>query len=163
MVDSPDENPLEYQNAVAGGAMNNSKALLLIAVAILLAVGCKKNEEQAVLPPPVETSAIADTTSILAVDTLATVEESPGMPPAPKGSGYAVQVASTTDEAYALNQVELWKKRGYEPFVSTITHNNRTHYRIRFGLFATHAEAKKVADELADKYSVKSWIDQMSN
>ena len=163
MVDSPDENPLEYQNAVAGGAMNNSKALLLIAVAILLAVGCKKNEEQAVLPPPVETSAIADTTSILPAETLAAVEEAPGMPPAPKGNGYAVQVASTIDAAYVLNQVDLWKRRGYEPFVTTTTHDNRTHYRIRFGLFATKAEARKVADELADKYSVKSWIDQMSN
>ena len=142
--------------------MNNSKVLLLIVMAVLVAGGCKKKEEQAVLPPPVDTSAMADTTNMSAVDTMAAVEP-PEMPPAPKGNGYAVQVASGTDEAYARYQVDLWKRRGYAPFVSTITHDNQTHYRVRFGLFATNGEAKKVVDELADKYSVKSWIDQISN
>jgi len=143
--------------------MKNSKALLLIVMAVLLAGGCKDKEEQAVLPPPADTTPKVDTSSILDADTMAAIGEAPGMPPAPKGNGYTVQVASGTDEIYARYQVDLWKKRGYEPFVSAITHDNQTLYRVRFGLFATKAEANKVVDELADKYSVKSWIDQVSD
>jgi len=143
--------------------MKYRKVILLLVLTVFGAVGCKDNSEEQPIVPLADTTPKVDTTAILDADTMAAVEEAPGMPPAPKGNGYAVQVASGTDEAYALYQVELWKKRGYTPFVSTITHDNRTHYRVRFGLFASQAEAKKVVDELADKYSVKSWIDQMSN
>ncbi len=147
-----------------GGAMKISKIVCSLVLAIFLAAGCKDNsEEQAVVPPPVQTTPKIDTTAVLDVDTMAAVEEAVGMPPVPKGSGYAVQVASGTDETYARYQVDLWKKRGYEPFVSTVTHDNQTHYRVRLGLFATQSEAKKVVNELADKYSLKAWIDQTSN
>jgi len=129
-----------------------------------LMVGCKdKAKEQTMVPPPIDNIVKVDTTSILAADTMAAVEEAPGMPPAPRGNGYAVQVASGTDENYIQYLVDLWKGRGYEPFVSTITHKNETHYRVRLGLFQTQAEAKNVVAELEDKYSLKTWIDQISN
>ena len=125
--------------------------------------GCKKKaEEQAVVPVPVDTMPKIDTMSLNAVDTMAAIDEAPGMPPAPKGSGFSVQVASATDEKYAQYLVELWKERGYEPFVSTITHDNQIYYRVRLGLFESNAEAKKIVSELADKYSLKTWIDQGS-
>jgi len=143
--------------------MSSFRYFTLMIISILMIAGCKKKaEEQAVVPIAVDTMPKIDTMELNAVDTMAAVDEAPGMPPAPKGSGFSVQVASATDEKYALYLVELWKGRGYEPFVSTITHDNQIYYRVRLGLFESNAEAKKIVSELADKYSLKTWIDQGS-
>ncbi|HEX2896920.1 MAG TPA: SPOR domain-containing protein [candidate division Zixibacteria bacterium] len=134
---------------------------ILVIISILLIAGCKKKaEEQTVVPVQVDTMPKIDTMALNPVDTMAAVEEAPGMPPAPTGSGFSVQLASATDEKYARYLVELWKSRGYEPFVTSITHDSQTYYRVRLGLFQTNAEANRVVAELADKYSLKTWIDQ---
>lgn len=128
---------------------------------MLLAAGCKKKaEEQAVVPVPVDTMPKIDTMALNPADTVAAMDEVPGLPQAPSGSGFTVQVASATDEKYTRYLVELWKNRGYEPFVTTTTHENQAYYRVRLGLFQSYPEAKKIAAELADKYSLKTWIDQ---
>jgi hypothetical protein len=47
--------------------------------------------------------------------------------------------------------------------VSNFDYGGETHYRVRLGLFGTLGEAKQKAAELADKYSLKTWIDPVSN
>jgi cell division septation protein DedD len=140
------------------------KTLILLGILAILAFGCKKKSDEnqpVTVPPPVSTAPKIDTTAMLDVDTMPAVEQLPDLPSAPSGSGYVVQVASATDGKYARYLVDLWKGRGYEPFVTTITHNNETYYRIRLGLYESHARAKNVVAELADKYSLKTWIDQI--
>jgi cell division septation protein DedD len=130
----------------------------------ILATGCKKDDEQArqmPLPPPVDTTSKIDTSAIPDIDTMPAVEPVPDLPSAPAGSGYVIQVASATDAKYARYLVNLWRGRGYEPFVTTTAQNNETHYRIRLGLYDSQAQAKSVVAELEDKYSLKTWIDQM--
>jgi cell division septation protein DedD len=84
----------------------------------------------------------------------------PAMPPAPAGAGYTVQIASCESEDYARHLVQVYTKRGYEPFVATITYNNLLYYRVRVGNFKSVAEAKVLRDELTDRFSVKAWVDR---
>jgi cell division septation protein DedD len=84
----------------------------------------------------------------------------PAMPPAPAGAGYTVQIASCESEDYARHLVQVYTKRGYEPFVATITYNNLLYYRVRVGNFKSVAEAKVLRDELIDRFSVKAWVDR---
>lgn len=83
------------------------------------------------------------------------------MPPIPSGGGFTVQIASSESQDYARRLVETYTGRGYQPFVSTITYNNQTYYRVRVGNFQTVAEAKALKEELADRYSIKPWIDRI--
>ncbi len=163
MVDSRAEIPLKLRNSVSGEAMKPYKFAILLIWPVFLMAGCKDNSEEQIAPPPADTMTKSDTVAVLTDDTMSAFEIAPGMPPAPKGDGYAVQVASCSDEPYARYLLELWKGRGYEPFVSTITYNNETHYRVRLGLYQSQSEAKKMVVELEDKYSLKTWVDQVSN
>ena len=91
-------------------------------------------------------------------------EVKPAMPQAPSGSGYTVQVASCEDEDYARHLVDRYTGRGYEPFVTTITYNNQTYYRVRIGNFANYSEAKALMNELVDRYSISGiWVDEFDN
>lgn len=132
---------------------------------VILTTGCSdksKKEAQTPAPPPIDTMALIDTTPVVPIDTMPAEPEMPGMPRPPQGDGYAIQVASATDEAYARYLVDLWTGRGYEPFVETFTYNDELHYRLRLGLYMTYGEAKKVKDEIVDRFSMKVWIDQVS-
>ena len=93
----------------------------------------------------------------------ASPETMPGvtMPPAPSGGGYTVQIASSESQDYARRLVEDYTSRGYQPFVSTITYNNQTYYRVRVGNFRAFADAKALKEELADKFSLEPWIDRI--
>ena len=82
------------------------------------------------------------------------------MPPAPAGVGYTVQIASCESEDYARRLVARYTERGYQPFVTTVTYTNQEYYRVRVGHFQTVAEAKALRDELADRYSIKPWVDR---
>jgi cell division septation protein DedD len=104
----------------------------------------------------------------LAADAAAAVPQEPqttikpAMPAAPAGTGYTVQIASCEDEDYARYLVDRYTGRGYEPFVTTITYNNQTYYRVRIGNFANYSEATALRDALVDKYSVRAiWIDRL--
>lgn len=108
-------------------------------------------EDSLALPPAADASAIPE-------------EEQPIadlMPPAPQGEGFTVQVASCEDPDYARYLVGLYADRGYEAFVSTITYNSQTYYRVRIGNLESFSEAGVLKAELDDKYSINAWIDRL--
>ena len=153
--------------------MKIDKALMILTVTALLASGCsdkQKESEQieqdmtdlAAESATVDTSESVPDTSMVEDDYEAAAEAALDLPGAPQGDGYVVQVSSATDESYAFYLVDLWKERGYEPYVTTINYNDETHFRVRIGLFDAHSEAKKLVAELKDKYSADAWIDQVS-
>lgn len=86
-------------------------------------------------------------------------EDIPAMPEQPAGSGFAVQVAGCEDSGYASYLIELYRTRGYDPWVTTATVNGQLYYRVRLGFFETENEAKLMKQELNDKYSINPWID----
>jgi cell division septation protein DedD len=81
------------------------------------------------------------------------------MPPAPPGEGYTVQVASCEDAAYARHLVNLYRERGFEPYVTQYTLDGQLYYRVRVGNVPTYAQARAIKQELESKYSVSAWID----
>ena len=83
------------------------------------------------------------------------------MPPAPEGEGYTVQIASCEIEEYARHLIEVYAGRGYEPYVTTITYDGQTYYRVRIGNLETLSEARVLKDELIDRYSAEPWIDRL--
>lgn len=82
------------------------------------------------------------------------------MPPKPAGEGYTVQVASCESQDYARHLVDLYRERGYEPFVETYSQDGQLYYRVRVGNVPTLAEARLLKAELEDRYSVNAWIDE---
>ena len=86
-------------------------------------------------------------------------EDIPAMPEQPAGSGFAVQVAGCEDSGYASYLVELYRTRGYDPWVTTANVNGQLYYRVRLGFFETENDAKLMKQELNDKYSINPWID----
>lgn len=103
--------------------------------------------------PAVDASAVPQ-------ETMAQPERQP-MPPAPRGTGYTVQVASCEDEEYARHLVARYTERGYEPFVTTISYDGETYFRVRIGNFDGYSEARALQAELQDRFSVSSWIDRL--
>lgn len=86
-------------------------------------------------------------------------EDIPALPEQPAGSGFAVQVAGCEDSGYASYLVDLYRTRGYDPWVTTATVNGQLYYRVRLGFFETQAEANLMKQELNDKYSINPWVD----
>ena len=153
--------------------MKIDKALMILILAALMASGCsdkKKDSEQiqqkttdlAVESAMVDTTESVPDVSLIEDESELAEEPALDMPGAPQGDGYIVQVSSATDESYAFFLVDLWRERGYEPYVTTITYNDETYFRVRIGLFDDHSEAKKLVAEIDDKYSANAWIDQVS-
>ena len=114
--------------------MKIDKALMILTVAALLVSGCSDKEKKSEqieqdMADMVAESVLVDSaellpdTGIVQDDYEAADEAALDMPAAPQGDGYVVQVSSATDESYASYLVDLWKERGYEPYVtlSTIT------------------------------------------
>ncbi|NOY88776.1 MAG: SPOR domain-containing protein [FCB group bacterium] len=157
--------------------MNIYKLSLFIMLALMLTFGCsKKKEEAAKLEKEMlnqqDTTTMVDTTapavtqqapeSTTAMGNAAAVpqEETQAMPSQPAGEGYTVQVASCENQTYAEYLVKTYTERGYQPYVSTVTIDGQTYYRVRIGVFDNLNEAKALQSELSDKYSVNSWIDK---
>lgn len=153
--------------------MKIDKALMILTIAAFFVSGCSDKQkdseqiEQDVTDLAAESAMFDTTESVL--DTSMIEDESEfaeepdlEMPRAPQGDGYVVQVSSATDESYAFYLVDLWRERGYEPYVTTITYNDEPYFRVRIGLFDAYSEAKKLVAELEDKYSANAWIDQVS-
>lgn len=84
------------------------------------------------------------------------------MPPRPAGDGYTVQVASAPTSEYAEYLVGLYEQRGYEAYITEITFNDQTYYRVRIGNFEDRPPAEALKRELADRYSLTAWIDQIA-
>ncbi len=72
--------------------------------------------------------------------------------------GYTVQIASGTNYDNVQYLLQKYLDRGYDAFISQANVNDELVYRLRIGNFDNYADAKAMAMELKDKYSVKSWI-----
>ena len=165
--------------------MQMKSALIVAGLAALLLAGCsEKQKEASRLEQEVrdlEESTATDTAAPESVrivsDTAAAIPEvadasaippearpkisPPPMPPAPTGPGWAVQVASCESQDYARRLVDSFTRRGYQPYVTTITKGEQLYYRVRIGSFTNVTEARRLKDELIDRYSVEAWIDQI--
>ncbi len=75
---------------------------------------------------------------------------------------YTVQIASSTDRAFSQQIVDTFLTRGYDAYLSTVTRDNATYYRVRVGHFARPTEANQVAVEINQKYSLQSWVDKIT-
>lgn len=151
--------------------------VLALALAVVVVTGCSddKKEEAARLeqemmqdtaaaqPEPDTSAAVVDTSPARqqVEATAVPEEESPQrtMPARPAGSGYAIQIAGCEDPAYAEHLVDVYQRRGYEPYVSTFTKDGQLFYRVRLGLYDSLAQAKTVQAELQDRFSIYPWID----
>lgn len=98
-----------------------------------------------------------------AADALAALKETTALAPAPSGEGYTVQVAACESYDYAQHLLDLYRRRGYEPYAVQIDHEGQAFYRVRIGSFETAAEAAALKSELSDKYSTETWVDWKSN
>jgi len=153
--------------------MTLMRLLLVGALCGVLVVACsdKQKEAERLEQEMKDREGAADTTMGVEEDTAARMEADahavpqetqkvpPAMPPAPPGEGYTIQVASCESQDYARHLVDLYRKRGYEPYVETRNQDGQLYYRVRVGNVATLNEAKQLKAELSDKYSVAGWID----
>ena len=156
------------------------RKLMVLATAVLtlaLFTGCSdKQKEAAELEQEMRDQKAADTA--IGIDSASdmTVQESAAdaeaipdeaqpdllpMPPVPVGEGYTVQVASCEDGNYARHLVGVYADRGYDAFVTTITYEGQTYYRVRIGNFGVISEARALEHELQDKFSATTWIDRL--
>jgi len=149
--------------------MSLSRHIIILAISVFLVFGCAQKREQAQKLEK-EMSGESKIDSIQEIDSI--VVETPvnetvelpekreiTMPPRPKGTGYTVQIAGCDDKSYAMTLVEQYRKRGYEPFITTKDIDSITYYRVRIGMLYSLEDAKLLQQELADKYSVDGWID----
>jgi len=151
--------------------------ILVGILALILIGGCSKDKDVADLEKEMmgETTAVAapDTTNLsptMMADTMGKPSpdataipnepEVDAMPTRPAGSGYEVQLAGCEDQAYAQYLIDLYRQRGYEPYVTTATVEGQMYYRVRLGVFQTLSEARKVRAEVIDRYSIDAWIDE---
>jgi cell division septation protein DedD len=156
-------------------------AALLTLFGLLLLVGCSKDEDVAelekemkaqqegmvdtvtdtvVTPPPKTPDTVSRDMDAGAIPS--EEQAMADMPTRPAGTGYEVQLASTTDSKYAGYLVDRFRQRGYEPYVTEATVGGQRYYRIRIGLFDTYSAAKAAAFELEDRYSIEPWIEPVS-
>jgi len=77
------------------------------------------------------------------------------------GGSFTVQVAGCESLEYAQHLIELYTDRGYEPYLTETTVEDQVYYRVRIGGFEGLAEAKKLRDELIDRYSIEPWVDNL--
>lgn len=158
--------------------MSIYKYSVFMLLILLLIGGCSKKKEEAakleqeILGQEAARDTTGDTVSAMAVaydsaadigDASAIPEEEPAraIPTQPSGPGYVVQVASCESRDYAEYLVDKYISRGYEPFMTTVTHNGQTYYRVRIGLFENLEDALALKDELKSKYSAKPWVDKV--
>jgi cell division septation protein DedD len=149
--------------------------MALILLALALVIGCSEDskKEAAKLEQEMKgEKAVTDTTATAVEDTMSESAQpmEPGAVPKeekeeaytgsqPEGSGYTVQVASCESMTYAQHLIKVYTERGYEPYMSKADVDGQTYYRVRIGIFPSLNEAQNLKSELADRYSVKAWID----
>jgi len=153
------------------------KVLAFLGICALLAAGCsQKKEEAARLEKEMmhEEAGAVDTTagaSLAPGDTAERAatgmdvsaipqEEEPEFVPQQEAGGYVVQVAACESLEYARYLMDKYTARGYSPYLTTVTVEGQTYYRVRIGGFETQQQASELQAELVNKYSVKAWIDK---
>ncbi len=83
------------------------------------------------------------------------------MPPAIT-DGWTVQVESSPRQSYVESQVQVFKDRGYDAYLGSVTKEDKTYYRLRVGRFTDRAEAVRVSTEINSMYNLQSWVDRAS-
>jgi len=153
---------------------------ILILSFLMVLISCSKDEEVEKLEQEMleaETSDFqTDTTTeeMETPDTMAagvdeyamtpetTPEEEPMEPATSDYSGmggYTIQIGAGSDYGNVNYLLQKFLNRGYDAFMTEAYINDELVYRLRIGNYDNLAEAKAVAMELRDKYSVKFWID----
>ena len=66
----------------------------------------------------------------------------------PRGSGYAVQVASVTDRKRAEGVARDLEAKGWPAYLTRFEHQGRTYFRVRVGHFDGRDDARRTAAEL---------------
>ncbi|MEK7775234.1 MAG: SPOR domain-containing protein [Candidatus Zixiibacteriota bacterium] len=74
---------------------------------------------------------------------------------------FTVQIAASISEDYALGLVDVYTRRGYDPYIDMKIISDVTWYRVRIGHFETVAEAANTRDELINQYSLQAWVDNI--
>ncbi len=116
---------------------------------------------------PVSVAAVAtDTSAQPAPDVNAVPEENSSggptaMPPHTRDV-YTVQIASSGSRAYADSVVNVFKARGFEPYIAVATVAGKDLYRVRIGKLATPREAADLRKQLADSFALDPWVDKIS-
>lgn len=157
--------------------MRTLSVIFIGSLTVLLMLGCSERQEEAErLAQEMSDLEAADTTaddSAVIADSLAAAEAmadaaavpdetvAQPMPPVPRGEGYTVQVASCENLEYAQHLIDVYVNRGYEAYVTTITYEDQTYYRVRIGDYETLTEARALKEELADRFSLETWIDRL--
>ncbi len=154
--------------------MKHLRYLVLVLFAVLLVAGCSEDrkKEAAKLEKELEQrqGEVADTAQVTPPETTTTkppamkaeavpAEPEVGTPTPGQESGYSVQVASCESRDYAESLVKKYKKRGFEPYITTFDYNGQTYYRVRLGPYDSRAAAEAAKMELKDRYSINGWVD----
>jgi cell division septation protein DedD len=163
---------------MAGVKERSMKAYLIGLLAALLFIGCAERQEEAeklgqeVMEQEAEAvdtmapdESVIDSSAIeeLGADASAIPEGTSSLTEAPAGEGYTVQVAACEDYEYAQHLLDLYRRRGYEPYGVRFDHEGQAFYRVRIGSFENAAEAAALKTELIDKYSIEAWVDWKSD
>ncbi len=83
---------------------------------------------------------------------------SPGIPPEPKGSGFAIQVAAYSARSEAEGLVKRLVGKGYAVYLVSPQAGQPAMFRVRVGKFKERAEAERVATRLEREEQFKPWI-----
>jgi len=150
-----------YQVMRAGGETDTSVQQIPGATGETAPGTSEESADPSALPPEVRRQVPPTAQSQATPGLPQTAQPKPPMPPAPSGGGFTVQIASSDSEDYARKLVDIYTDRGYQPFVTTITYNNQTYFRVRVGNFKSVAEAKVLLAELVDRFSIQPWIDRI--
>lgn len=75
--------------------------------------------------------------------------------------GFTLQIASTDSRAYADQLVQEFKDRGYEPYISELSIDGVTRYRVRVGQYANSTEAERAKVLFAEEYGIDGWVDRV--
>jgi len=82
-----------------------------------------------------------------------------------KDGNYAVQVESWRSKTKAQSRVSTWEERGFEnAFVVKYGEEDTGNiwFRVRLGRLSTEDAAKKLKQQIKEKYQAQSWISLLS-
>lgn len=74
---------------------------------------------------------------------------------------YTLQLASSSVEAYAYEELEKLQKQGMDTYMQQTFINGKLYYRIRMGYYATYADAKAARAYVINTTDMEPWIDKI--
>jgi cell division septation protein DedD len=80
--------------------------------------------------------------------------------PQPGAGSVVIQVFASADQAEANRVRDRLGKGGQTAFLSPITVDGRTMYRVRIGPFANRPKAQKVAEQVRKSFKLDTWLTQ---